>query len=254
MDIDSCSGYEYSVWFVPNNYKEIQEQYGIAHIPHITLETNLSLKDAFHIYHNACNKIVIKFKDNFVKFPSFYHHDPLVYYGWYVDVLQMTGRKLNWSPHMTVQYLPRTTSLHSSNEQQVCRRMISPPLGPIECFTVIADTRSGVPTDWHFDYMYFNIKASQSFALSFDTKTKTQSRLITNGIDKYIGTNLEELETLPQTIKEYMLACGIVISDVEVKGIVTEVRNELLRNKNIANESIDYMDMDIDKCKTMKMK
>lgn len=248
MEFDSCFGYGYSVWYVPNNYKEMQEQYGIAHLPHITLETNLSLKDAYHIYHSACNKIIVKFRDGLVKFPSFYHHDPLVYYGWYVDVLQMAGRKLNWSPHMTVQYLPRATSIYPSqpyNDHHILSRTNAPPMGPIECFVVIADTRSGVPTDWHMDHMYFNIKASQSFSLSFDTKPKSQARLISNCTEKYIGTNFEEIETLPQTIRECMMSCGIVASDDEVKGIVTEVRNELLRNKNKGTPPFtDYMDID----------
>ena len=248
MDIDSPCGYGYSVWFVPRMYKEIQEHYNIAHIPHITLETNLSVKDAFHIYHNACKKIIVKFKDAFVKFPSFYHHDPMMYYGWYVEVLQMSGRKLNWSPHLTVSYLPRNKNnmlAHSQHSQHPQHPSQSPPMGPVECFIAIADTRSGVPTDWHIDDTYFNIKASQSYVLSFDAQTK-HNRLIKSGIDEYIGTNISQLETLPSIITERMMSCGIVIGDDEVKGIVMEIRNELVKSKmNYQHQVQDAMDVDV---------
>lgn len=231
MDIDRPNGYGYSVWFVPNNYKDIQEHYNITHIPHITLETNLSLKDAFHIYHNNTNKkILVKFKENFVKFPSFYPHDPLMYFGWYVEVLRMSGRKLNWSPHMSVRYLPRTNTSQSVGSFQ------PPPMGPVECFMTIADTRSGVPTEWHIDDTYFNIKASQSLSLSFDEGSK-HSRSLKSNIDEYIGTNLSRLHTLPSIIKERMLSCGIVISDNDLRGVVAEIRNELTK--------VTAMDVDV---------
>lgn len=240
MDIDSPSGYGYSVWFVPKFYKEIQEHYNITHIPHITLETNLSLKDAFHIHHNACKNIVVKFKEDFVKFPSFYNHDPMMYYGWYVEVLQMSGRKLNWSPHMTVRYHPR-----NKNNNVVSTPSQPPPMGPVECFMTIADTRSGVPAEWHIDDTYFNIKASQSFTLSFDTRPK-HPRPIKSGIDEYIGTNMYQLETLPSIITERMMSCGIVMGDDVVKGIVMEIRNELVKSKmNYQHQVQDAMDVDV---------
>lgn len=239
MDFSSSSGYGYSVWFVPNCYKEIQEHYNITHIPHITLETNLSIKDAFHIYHNhASKKIIMKFKEDFVKFPSFYQHDPMMYYGWYVDILQMTGRKVNWSPHMTVCYIPR----NRTNNVIVAPHQ-PPPMGPIECFMTIADTRSGVPSDWHIEDTYFNIKASQSFVLSFDTQSK-HSRLLKNGIDEYIGTNWSQLETLPRLIKEKLMSCGVVLNNDELSGIVMEIINEMMKSRKHQGTN-DAMDVDV---------
>lgn len=221
MDFHSSSGYGYSVWFVPNNYKEIQDKYKISHIPHITLETNLSLKDAYHIYHNACQTISVKVKPEFVKFPSFYHHDPMISYGWYVDIQHMTKRKLNWTPHMTATYVPRTSKTNDANII-TCQ----PPTEPLECFATIADTRSGLPEEWSIDNTYFNLKASQSYSLSFDTKPGTP-RMVASGIDEFIGTNLEELDNLPNILKDRLSSCGISMREADVAAIIKQVKNEL---------------------------
>lgn len=244
MDIDYNKGYGYSVWFVPKNYKELQEQYNIHHIPHITLETNLRLRDAFHIYHNACKEMVMRFKQApVVKFPSLYNtNDPMVYYGWNVEIIQMTRRKLNWTPHMTLAYLPRQGDLRAG-EARLLSNTELPPLGPVECFITIADTRSGVPEEWHMNHTYFNIKASQSYMLSFDTKQRPSRTTAATGIDEYFGTSLEELESLPEQILDRMRRHGIMMNDNEIRVIVGEIRNELVKAKNI-----DHGDsMDIDK-------
>ena len=34
-------GYGYSVWLVPRNHVELRAKYGMVHIPHIAVETNL---------------------------------------------------------------------------------------------------------------------------------------------------------------------------------------------------------------------
>jgi hypothetical protein len=140
MDIDGNHGYGYSVWFVPRNYKELQSIYKITHIPHITLETNLSLMDAYLIYNNACNKVKVKFQGKFVRFPSLYSHDPMVSYGWYVDVTQMSNRKLNWTPHMTLRYLPRKDNTFIDDNVMLSAHNHIPPFTEIECFLTIADT------------------------------------------------------------------------------------------------------------------
>jgi hypothetical protein len=223
MDIHSFSGYGYSVWFVPKNYQDIQERYNIKHIPHITLDTNLLLKDAYHIYHNACQEVVVKLKPDFVKFPSFYHHDPMVSYGWYVDIQQMTKRKLNWTPHMTVTYVPRNKT---NNAQEIKVLTYQSPLEPIECFVTIADTRSGLPEDWNISYTYFNLKASQSYSLSFDTKPGT-SRMVASGIDEYIGINQEELDNLPNILQDRMSSCGIIMREGDINAIINQIKKQL---------------------------
>jgi hypothetical protein len=81
--------------------------------------------------------------------------------------------------------------------------------------------------------------------LSFDAQTK-HNRLIKSGIDEYIGTNISQLETLPTTIKEHMMSCGIVIGDDELRNIVMEVRNELVKSKmNYQHQVQDAMDVDV---------
>lgn len=243
MDIDYNKGYGYSVWFVPKNYKELQERYNICHIPHITLDTNLSLRDAFHIYHNACKKIVFKFNQTpVVKFPSLYNNnDPMIYYGWNVDIIQMTGRKLNWTPHMTLAYLPRNGDMRVQ-EARLLNNTQMPPLGPIECFATIADTRSGLPEEWHMNHTYFNIKASQSYTLSFDTKQRPSRTTVATGIDEYFGTSLNELDILPRILTERMNMRGLQMNDNEISVIVGEIRNELVKASMSNN---DDMEVDI---------
>jgi len=224
MDFYSNSGYGYSVWFVPINYKEIQDKCNIKHIPHITLETNLSLKDAYHIYHNACQKISVKVKPEIVKFPSFYHHDPMISYGWYVDILNMTKRKLNWTPHMTITYLPRSNKTTSMTDANILAS--HHPLGPLECFATIADTRSGLPEEWSIDTTYFNLKASQSYSLSFDTKPGPP-RMVASGIDEYIGTTIDELDNLPNILKDRLSLCGMSMREGDITAIMKQVKHEL---------------------------
>ena len=43
-------GYKYSIWLIPNNWKYIQSYYKTEHIPHVTIKTLLSQKDAFKEY------------------------------------------------------------------------------------------------------------------------------------------------------------------------------------------------------------
>lgn len=237
MDMETDQGYGYSVWFVPTNHKQLQDQYNMTHIPHITLETNLSLKDAYHIYHNTCKKITIKFRNKFVKFPLLYHHDPKISYGWYVDVIYMTGRKHNWTPHMTAAYLPRFVGYSSYKEQCIMERNLCAPSDYIECFATIADTRSGVTEEWNIDKTYFNIKATQSYKVMFDVNSRKDCCTVASTIDEYIGTNLQSIDNLYNVIKERIELGGIVMNANEIEAIVSKVKKELTRES----------DMDIDR-------
>ncbi len=240
MDVDRDDGYGYSVWFVPSNYKELQARYNITHIPHITLETNLSIRDAFHIYHNACSKIKITFQHNYVKFPSLYHHDPMISYGWFVNVEQMTRRKLNWTPHMTLRYISRQSETVNNIyiQSQILSENHIPPTAPSECFVVIADTRSGIPEEWHMKYKYFNIKASQGYTLSFDLKPK-YPRNITTSIDDYFGTCLEDLPALKNELYNRFLRYGIVMNDNEIMNIMKEIEKQLKLVEVTSDENMD---------------
>ena len=212
-------GYGYSVWYVPYNYEQLQAKYNIAHIPHVTLETNLSLRDAFHIYHNqkgACPDITIELDGSFVKFPSYYPNDPMQYYGWDARIVEMKRPKLKWKPHISVVYTPRNSQI------AVNQAMPQPPQGKIQCFLVIADTRSSRPADWHMNHTYFNIKASQSYTLAFDISPKCERR-VTSTIDEYFGTNKQELPTFRETFKTTMKERGITMTEAEVSKIMNAI-------------------------------
>lgn len=232
MQIDNEQGYGYSVWYVPRNYKELQQKYNISHIPHITLETNLSLRDAYHIYHNAIDNIVIEFQNKYVKFPSLYDHDPLISYGWYVDVIKMTRRKLNWTPHLTLRYAERTTKNNSTYiDKAVLSENHIPPKGSIECDIIIADTRGVCPEEWHTRHKYFNIKVSHSYTLSCGLKDKSYP-LTTTGLDEYIGTCLDELEEFKHLFYNNLKEKGLVVNEKDYFVITKAIEKELKKEIN----------------------
>ena len=242
MDIDYANmGYGYSVWYVPENYIELQDIYNIPHIPHVTLETNLCLRDAYHIYHNASKDIIIRLQDKYVKFPSFYEHDPMVSYGWFIDVVRMTRRKLNWVPHMTLRYIPRTSKSNKNNYQDkpILSENLSPPSNEIKCKLFIADTRSYMPIEWHTKYTYFNVKITQSYSLSFQETNKSYPISSTN-IDEYYGTNIENFNKFKKELYDDLISKGVQMNDKDYFNLLKGIEKELQRNNNISQT------MDID--------
>lgn len=230
-------GYGYSVWYVPQNYKKLQEIYNISHIPHITLETNLSLRDAYHIYHNASKSIKVKFQDKYIKFPAFYDNDPLVSYGWYVDIIEMTRRKLKWTPHMTLRYISRK-NYHSYKDKVVLSEELMPATEPgdsIECDIVIADTRSGCPKEWHTRYKYFNVKISHCHSVSFGLSEKSYP-ISTTSIDEYYGTCMEEFNEFKARLCEDLYEKGIRINERDYKNLLNAIEKELYKTTNTEME------------------
>lgn len=239
MDIDYINkGYNFSVWYVPENYKELQNTYKVSHIPHITLETNLCLRDAYHIYHNACQDIIIKFQDKYVKFPSFYENDPMISYGWYVNVMKMTKRKLNWVPHMTLRYLQRISNVANNHykDKTILSENLCPPSDEIKCKVVIADTRSNSPIEWHTNYIYFNVKLSQSYALSFGLNEKA-SPLSTISIDEYYGTDIDNFNEFKTMLYNDLISKGIHMNEKEYINLLKGIEKEL-------NHTLQTMDID----------
>ncbi len=234
MDIDSSqSGYGYSVWYVPRNFKELQEKYNISHIPHITLETNLSLRDAYHVYHNANKSIRVKFQDKYVKFPSFYENDPLMSYGWYVDIIGMTRRKLNWTPHMTLRYVSRKNNNTYKDKVILSENLkLSTEIdNDFECDIMIADTRSGVPQEWHTKHKYFNLKITHSNSLSFGLNEKVFP-VSTTSIDEYFGTCNEEFNEFKKLLCNELYEKGIKINEKDYINVINAIEKELLKTNN----------------------
>lgn len=225
-------GYGYSVWYVPINYKELQTKYEITHIPHVTLETNLMLRDAYHIFHNACKKIKITFKDNFVTFPSMYKHDPMISKGWYVNVNDITKRKLNWTPHMSVEYTPRyhdTLKPMAYSPKLPMTTQFIPPQGCLECFLVIADTHSGVPSDWNFTKKYFHFKSCHTYTIDCNLNSK-DTRRYSQTIDEYFGTSLESIHLLHDELFNTLIQQGVSINHADIARIVSDVEKELQKD------------------------
>lgn len=228
MDVDYTNkGYGYSVWYVPENYKELQDIYKISHIPHITLETNLLLRDAYHIYHNACPDITIKFKEKYVRFPSFYDNDPLISYGWYVDVIKMTRRKLNWVPHMTLKYLQRSSKNSNSNiDKSILSDYKHPPSNEIKCKVIIADTRGNEPVHWHVNYKYFNVKVSHSYGLSFGLNRKSYP-LSATSVDEYYGTDMENFPLFKKFLYDDLITKGVQMNEIDFTNMIKGIEKEL---------------------------
>jgi hypothetical protein len=243
VDVNKC-GYGYSVWYVPKNYKSLQHTYNIPHIPHITLETNLCLRDAYHVYHNASKTIKIKFQDKYIKFPSFYEYDPMISYGWHVDVVSMTRRKLNWLPHMTLRYEPRTCKTNTYRDKVILAENHLPPTNQIDCDIVIADTRSGIPQEWHTKHTYFNIKISHSNSISFGLNGKLNP-ISSTSIDEYFGSCIEEFSEFKKTLCNELYNRGFRINDKDYANLLKAIEKEL---SNVSQE------MEIDNLLPYKMK
>jgi hypothetical protein len=208
------SGYGYSVWYVPTNYKELQTTYGITHVPHVTLETNLLLKDAFHIHKHAIKNIVIEYCPKYVEFPQCYEHDPLIAFGWYVNVLELKGRKEHWKPHMSIQYFQR-------KDKNIIKKTIDalPPQGKFECFCVLADTRSINPFEWSIDKRYFNLKASNGFVVDMNGDNGTLRKA--NSCDEYFGfcEGVDKIDAHKQ-IKDRLYNVGVRMTGNDIDLII----------------------------------
>lgn len=145
--------YGYSVWYVPDNYRELQERYNIQHIPHVTLKTKMSFDDASNLYHSQikiADTINIEYYNKFITFPAYDKNDHLQYRGWKVNIVGMNDKfksvNSNWNPHMTVEY----TVINNNKKSQSCHMEVDPPHGKSPCFLVIADTNDVLPCNWRF--------------------------------------------------------------------------------------------------------
>ena len=126
-------GYGLSVWVVPKLYEEIQEEYNMVHIPHVTLQTNLQT----HSNSADIGRLVnISFIKGFVKFPSMYDHDPMSGSGFYCSVADLYNIPA-FDQHMTVWY--NYDGDHMGFDEPPCDQ-----LGRV----MRADTRSDDPSEW----------------------------------------------------------------------------------------------------------
>jgi hypothetical protein len=140
-------GYQFSVWYIPINYTEIQKLYNISHIPHITLDTNLTFDNAVSVFLDSRyeqHKTFIVTSD-LVMFPSLYEHNPLSAYGVWMRESDgcISTKKPHWKPHMSFKYFNCNTKESTDNLESIS-------IGKnIKCYKTLVNTVSNIPDDWY---------------------------------------------------------------------------------------------------------
>jgi hypothetical protein len=118
-------GYGYSVWLVPRNHAALRERYGMVHIPHIAVETNLE-RPPYMVPQRGAHK---------VRHFSEYTPLPGGMYGVISSGFFCQSRLVHdHRPYMSIRY----------NEY---KDRVEPPW-ELECDLVAADTRSLDPSAW----------------------------------------------------------------------------------------------------------
>ena len=131
-------GYGYSIWLVPDNWKEIKKEFNMDFIPHITIATNLPYLP-YGILNDRTYK-VNKFSKGQV-FPKMYSVDPLNAFGYYCEI---DGLYLDHQPHMTLFYAPNAINFLDTFS------IIKQPPKEFYGKLKIANTNFDNPTQWNF--------------------------------------------------------------------------------------------------------
>lgn len=98
-------GYKYSIWLIPNNWKDIMKFYNTKHIPHVTIKTLLSKNEAFFEVNKYKKKYLINFENNIYNFDKIsYHNDTDKDFPACGIFCKITNLKLEHIPHMTLYY------------------------------------------------------------------------------------------------------------------------------------------------------
>ena len=127
-------GYGLSLWVVPKYYKQIKETYKMKHIPHITLQTNLT-EPSMSV--DLGKHVDVTFNRGMVKFPKMHDPNPLMGSGFYCNVKGISEIP-DFRQHMTVWY--NYDGCHYEFREP-------PPHQPGK--VVRADTTSDDPSEWH---------------------------------------------------------------------------------------------------------
>lgn len=128
-------GYGYSVWAVPNNYKTLQKNYNLTHIPHVTISTNHMDPPCITNYKERC-KIVFPTKNLYRLTAYTYETDPIntECAGF---LCKVPGINESSTAHMTISY-----------DFDGDFSVIHAPKGDLDAMVWRADTRSENPSDW----------------------------------------------------------------------------------------------------------
>ena len=134
----NSSGYLYSIWCIPDNWKDIKERYGMCHIPHVTIETLLSETECMSRIHDYNKEYMIRFEDNIYDLNDITYKggdNDLSAYGFYceLDSLSVSHR-----PHMTLLYSNLGTDMKTEKA----------PIHKIQGKVYMVNTVSGDPSKW----------------------------------------------------------------------------------------------------------
>ena len=130
-------GYGWSIWYVPDDWKKIMTKYGMTHIPHLTIQTNILEKPT--TFGASFYLKSIRFNSPVIEFESQYDNDPLSAKGWLCEI--PTWWNYPHKPHVTWKY----------NADDRCPR--DNPIQFDDLKLVIADTRSFDPSTWYFHHL-----------------------------------------------------------------------------------------------------
>jgi hypothetical protein len=125
------NGYGYSIWLIPNNWKEVKLSYNMNHIPHITVANNLQFIDSVVLNKND---YTVENFSNVQQFPQMYLNDPLSASGFYCEI---KGISTIHKPHLSLVYNKYITEIYAPPEKLMCK-------------LYVADTRSINPSEWIF--------------------------------------------------------------------------------------------------------
>jgi hypothetical protein len=128
-------GYEYCLWLVPFAYHRMIREYGMKHIPHVTIKANLSFDEALYRFWIADYKYptpFIRCKPGGCVFPPMYSADEAIAYGFYATA----SIPIQHPPHLTMAY------------NELCGKNVQMPPGTIHCFVAVADCRDDDPSKW----------------------------------------------------------------------------------------------------------
>ena len=138
-------GYGYSVWYVPENFLELQTTYNITHIPHVTYQTNFDdFNSALKFYQQLPSNITIDFDTNVTLFPQMYSSDPLRACGFYITKSPYLNPSFN--PHMSTKYF-KPENEREINEYLNQMEKYDKPF-QINCFKAISDNRNLDASTW----------------------------------------------------------------------------------------------------------
>ena len=122
-------GYGYSIWLVPLNHVAIKKMYGMVHIPHVTVQTNLCSAPELKL---PKGEFRLNSFTSLVELKSQYKHDPLCAWGWECQ-----------SPDVAIKHTPHMSCTYSQPPSG-----ITEPPGDLLATMHLVDTTSTDPSEW----------------------------------------------------------------------------------------------------------